>query len=152
MSLKTWLFGDEKKEDSPSKKDIIMELFDESAATGNIEGETIEALAAIYEHSPRSPSGQPVEMPTQQRLAQMFVDSHKQAGFISPRLLLSPNAAIEMRELQQGESKEIKSLNDCLALMLAEQSSEADFSKYKAISLSGDPPVFGMVWFAIVVK
>ena len=129
-----------------------MELFNESAAAGNIAGETIQAMVAIYEHGPRSPSGQPVEMPTPQRLAQMFVDSHKQAGFISPSLSLSPDAAIEMRELQQGESKKIKSLNDALAAMIAEQLGETDFSNTKAISLNGDTPAFGMVWFAIVVK
>jgi hypothetical protein len=151
MSFKTKLSRG--KEKDLSVKEILVELFEESAAAGRIEGKTIEAMAAIYEHSPRSPSsGQPVPMPPQQRLAQMFIDSHKYAGFISPGLSLAPNAVINMRELQEGESREIIFLNDSLASNLAEHLNEKELKDCKAISLNGDTPAFGMVWFAIVAK
>ncbi|GAF97961.1 unnamed protein product, partial [marine sediment metagenome] len=89
MNLIKKLFGNKKKTKS-SAKDTIIRLFDESAAVGSIDGQTIVAVAAIYEHAPRSPSsGQLVAMPSQLHLAQMYIDSHKRAGFINPSLSLA---------------------------------------------------------------
>jgi len=151
MSFKPKFFGG--KEKDLSVKEKIVELFEESAAAGRIEGQTIKAMAAIFEHPPRSPSsGQPVPMPPQPRLAQMFVDSGKQAGFISQSLSLAPDAAISMRELRQGESREIIFLNDSLASNLAEHFGENELKNCRAISLNGDTPAFGMVWSAIVAE
>jgi hypothetical protein len=152
MGLKKKLFGG-KKEKDVSVKDRIVELLEESAAAGRLDGQTVEAMAAIYEHPPRSPSsGLPVPMPPQQRLAQMFIDSHKQAGFINAKLSLAPNAVIDMRELRREESRQIIFLNGSLASNLAEHFGEKGLRNCKAISLRGDTPAFGIVWFAIVAR
>jgi hypothetical protein len=133
-------------------EDTIIKLFEESAAAGCIQGNTIEAIAIIYEHSPQGRFGEPVAMPPKRQLAQMFIDSHKQAGLIDHTVSLSSNALVEMRKLKSGESKEIKSINDSLASILGEQLLGKELSNYAAISLNGDTVAFGMVWFAVAVE
>ncbi len=151
MNILKKLFGKKGKTEQEITIPTILNLFEESAKVGHIEGKSIVAVAAIYLHAPKSPStGFPVEMPPHLHLAQMYIDSYKRTGYIVPHLSLVLNAQIRMRQLHQEESTAIPSINHALATMLVECCDARISGECRAISLNGDTPAFGMFWIAIV--